>query len=380
MWLAAALAASGLAPSSAASGSPLKCPARRCLSSLSIPPARSGAWAKAGTHDRSILWGAQIGPQFTGVAAPWDMNAVSDFQRTIGKAPSIVTMNLPFEGCSASCSYYTFPAVQLSAIRNYGAIPMLNWASMSSPLTLDEPSFRLANITQGTFDSYIRSFAEAAKEWGHPFFLRFDWEMNGNWFPWAQAANGNQPGDYVAAWRHVHDIFTSVGATNVTWVWCPNVDPYKQFTTLNSLYPGNPYVDWTCLDGYNFGTQKTAKGSIGTQTSAKGWSSFNQIYSTTYNEIVTKIAPSKPLIIGEVASTEHGGSKAAWIKDMLHEITDSYPTLRAVVWFDWSEGGNDWPIETSGSSTSAFARGIASPHFTTNTFGNLSPGPITPVA
>ncbi len=33
--------------------------------------------------------------------------------------------------------------------------------------------------------------------------------------------NGDQPGEFVAAWRHVHDIFTSVGATNATWVWCP---------------------------------------------------------------------------------------------------------------------------------------------------------------
>jgi hypothetical protein len=319
------------------------------------------------TTQRKVLWGAQIGPQFTGTAAPWDMNAVTAFQRTIGKAPSIVTMNIPFQGCSRSCNYYAFPALQLAAIRSYGAIPMLNWASMSSPLTVNEPNFRLANVTGGTFDSYIRSFALATKAWGHPFFLRFNWEMNGTWFPWAEAANGNQPGDYVAAWRHVHDIFTSVGATNVTWVWCPNVDPYHQYGSLAALYPGSAYVDWTCLDGYNFGTQ----------TSAKGWPMFDQIYSATYNQIVRTIAPGKPFMIGEVASSEHGGSKAAWITDMISKITSGYTALRAVVWFDWRQGG-DWPIETSSASTAAFAQGIAAPLFTTNTFGDLGPGTIQP--
>ena len=89
----------------------------------------------------------------------------------------------------------------------------------------------------GTHDAYIREFAEDARDWGHPFFLRFNWEMNGNWFPWSEGVNGNQPGEYVAAWRHVHDIFTEVGATNATWVWCPNVDPGGKFSDLALALP-----------------------------------------------------------------------------------------------------------------------------------------------
>ena len=68
-------------------------------------------------------------------------------------------------------------------------------------------------MISGKYDSYIpQNVAEDARDWGHPFFLRFDWEMNGNWFPWSEGVNGNQSGEFVAAWRHVHDIFTSVGA------------------------------------------------------------------------------------------------------------------------------------------------------------------------
>jgi hypothetical protein len=40
--------------------------------------------------------------------------------------------------------------------------------------------------------------------------------------------------------------------------------------------------------------------------------------------------------------------------------------------------GMDWPIETSGTATSAFASGIQNPAYTTNTYANLGPGPIQP--
>ena len=93
-------------------------------------------------------------------------------------------------------------------MRQYGAIPFFSWASQSTPSTKSEPNFQLSDVIAGTYDGYIRDFAEGARDWGHPFFLRFNFEMNGDWFPWSEGVNGNQSGEYVAAWRHVHDIFT----------------------------------------------------------------------------------------------------------------------------------------------------------------------------
>jgi beta-mannanase len=247
---------------------------------------------------------------------------------------------------------------------------MLNWSSMSSPLAVNEPDFRLARVTGGAFDSYIRSFALAAKAWGHPFFLRFNWEMNGHWFPWAQAANGNREGDSVATWRHVHDVFTSLGATNVTWVWCPTADPYHEFTNLGGLYPGDAYVDWTCLDGYNDGR---AAGK-------RHWRTFDQIYSASYRHITQTIAPDKPFMIGEVASSERGGSKPAWISDMLAKLPTAYARIRAFVWFDVVLNSADWPIETRPASIAAFARGIRSLSYESNTYRHLTARRIEPPA
>jgi beta-mannanase len=194
--------------------------------------------------------------------------------------------------------------------------------------------------------------------------------MNGNWFPWGERANGNKPGEYVAAWRHVHDLFTAAGATNASWVWCPNVNINNSSAlqrNLGSLYPGDAYVDWTCLDGFNWGKRG----------GSPGWLSFKRIYRRTYRQVV-RIAPSKPMVLGEVASSDRGGSKAAWIRNMLNVIPRHYPKIRGFVWFDMNDRQTHWPIETSRSATKAFRNGIQSRVYTSNDFGGLNGSPIPP--
>jgi hypothetical protein len=314
--------------------------------------------------EQPLYWGATIGDQITGTQAPWDMNAVKSFEQFGGKQLSLVNFFAPFANCSTSpCSFYRFPTSAIEAIRAHGAIPVFSWSSQSIPSSKEEPNFQLSDLIAGTYDNYIREFAEDARDWGHPFFLRFNWEMNGNWFPWAEGVNGNQAGEYVAAWRHVHDIFIAVGATNATWVWCPNIDPGGKFTSLASLYPGDEYVDWTGLDGYNWGPKKG------------GWASFNSLYRSTYAAIAESVAPGKPLMIGEMGSTENGGSKAAWIGEALAAIPSEYPQVRAALKFD---DGMDWPIETSSGSADAFAGGIQKPAYQDNSYANLSTSPIPP--
>ncbi len=300
------------------------------------------------------------------------MGAVSAFEAMTEKEVSLVQFAAPFADCSRSpCSFYDFPTAAMENVRSHGSIPFFSWSSQSTPSTLNEPDFQLADVIGGTYDEHIRSFAEAARDWGRPFFLRFNWEMNGNWFPWSEGVNGNQPGEYVTAWRHVHDIFASVGATNTTWVWCPNIDPGKEFSDIAPMYPGDAYVDWTCLDGYNWGLAPYRPA---------GWRTFDQLYSNTYHRIVEEIAPSKPMAIGEVGSTEYGGSKAAWIQEMLEKLPTSYPKIRGLLWFNRHAEGEpmDWSIETSSSAISAFAAGIQSPAYVGSQYGSLPPGAIQP--
>jgi hypothetical protein len=302
-----------------------------------------------------LYWGAWIGSQLTGDEAPWDMGAAESFERMAGKQMSLIHFSSPFADCSSPpCEFYEFPAGPMDDIRESGAIPFFSWASQSTPAMLDQPQFQLADVIAGAHDDYIRSFAEEARDWGHPFFLRFNWEMNGDWFAWHEGVNGNQPGEAVAAWRHVHDIFTEVGATNAAWVWCPNVDPTGSLKDLRSLYPGDRYVDWTGLDGYNWGTNPVRPDR---------WRGFDELFHSTYSLITESIAPGKPLVIAEIGSTEQGGSKAAWIEQALGAVAAGYPQVRALMWFEKYDDGMDWPIETSSGAASAFAGGIGQPAF-----------------
>jgi mannan endo-1,4-beta-mannosidase len=317
----------------------------------------------------AAYWGAWIGPQFTGTPAPEDMGAVADFEKLSKKPLSLLETFAGWATCTGpTCQpNQPFPLPQLEAMRDYGAIPLYSWASEGNAEPDDQPEFQLADIIAGNFDSYIRGWAEEAKAWGHPFFLRFDWEMNGNWFPWSESRDGNHPGEFVTAWRHVHDIFTQVGATNVSWVWCPYVNPNGNLQSPATLYPGDAYVDWTCLDGYNKGT---------TSSPTAQYRSFDYLFGPDYREITETIAPSKPMILAEVASSEHGGSKAEWISDMFDELPGAYPKVRGLMWFDYVDQGNDWPIETSVPATEAFAAGIGDPRYLPNSFAASAGGPV----
>ena len=325
--------------------------------------------ASAKAPKRGLYWGAWIGNQLTGTQPPWDMGAVSSFESTMNKGLSTIQFGAPFADCSAApCSFYPFPTVEMAAVRHYGAIPFFSWSSQSTPSATEEPGFQLRDVINGSFDSYIRGFADEAREWGHPFFLRFDWEPNGNWFPWNEGVNGNQPGEFVTAWHHVHDIFSSVGATNATWVWCPYIDIHK-FGVLASFYPGDEYVDWSCLDGYNW-------------ANARGhpvpWKSFDQIFAGSYHQVVTRVAPKKPMLLGEIASSGGGRAKAEWIRGMFESLGTKFRRVRGLIWFDQVQQGVSWPLETSPLVTQAFATGLKQSLFRANNYSSLATTPIPP--
>jgi hypothetical protein len=313
-------------------------------------PSESPSAKKKPRKPPPSYWGGWIGPQLTGGEAPYDMNAVHAFQNLLGKGLSVVEWSRPWADCNFSpCKFLEFQGAEMEKVRAYGAIPMLSWGSSSLPFDVNQPEFQLSDVISGRYDSYIASFAQDARNWGNPFFLRFDWEMTGDWFPWSEGVNGNGPGEYVAAWRHVHDIFTSVGATNASWVWCPLVDPNNTLAKLRGAYPGHAYVDWTCLDGYNWGA---------TPVNPHPWRSFNKIFKTDYRRVVKKIARRKPMILAELGSNSAGGNKARWITKMFKELRTDYRKVRGVVWFDQVDRNIDWPLETSAGATAAFRRGI----------------------
>lgn len=361
LWLAALVAIAvaipilatsraGHATPSAAAGKPAHASAP-----LAVQPVRLSA-------PPELYWGASI--SLHGAQAPWQMDAVRSFTRDAGKGVSLINWGSSFYSLSSCNGYCRFETAQFQAVRSYGAIPVFSWAPGWSR-DVD------ARVAAGAFDPYITEWARAAKAWGHPFFLRFAWEMNGDWFPWGvgargQSSVGNTAASYVAMWRHVHEIFARVGATNVSWVWCPNINASTTYSPLSALYPGNAYVNWTCLDGYN---------------GDNPWASFGALYGESYRQI-TQFAPGKPMMVGEVSSTEAGGSKAAWITNMFETLPSLFPDIRGLIWDEEHEPGpgghEDWEIESSPQAESAFREVIAGKPFVANDYQHLASSPIPP--
>lgn len=242
----------------------------------------------------------------------------------------------------------------LSAIRAHGSVPMITWSPADWDSGSNQTPYTLANIAAGADDSYLRGWADQLKAYGGPVLIRTMHEMNGNWYPWS----GNAAA-YVAAWRHIHDVFMLAGATNVQWVWSPNVWWTGSLTTEPSAYyPGDGYVDWVGLDGYN--------------KPSGGWMTFNQIFSYSYTHITS--LSSKPLMLaesssGEATSTQAaaGDSKATWITDTFASTLPLMPRVRAFVWFNEdktvAEGCCNWQTNSSTPAQSAYSQAVQAPQY-----------------
>ncbi len=279
--------------------------------------------------------------------APWDPTKIDGYKTLVGGRSALLSWYQTW----ADTGLKEFDTVKMNDTVNRGMTPMIHWnpGSYQAVDHVNQPAYNLAAIIRGDHDVYITQFAAASAAWGKPMYLVPMGAMNGDWHPWSATVNGNTPAQYVQAWKHIRDIFTLQGATNVKFVWAP----YRVFngsTSLASLYPGDAYVDWTGMSGYNYG--------------GTSWISFKDLFQEAYNQIVT-LAPAKPLLINEVASAEDGGSKSTWINsafgvDAAGGVEHNMPRVRAVVWFNSPSGTNtQWPATSSTTALDAYKTSFA---------------------
>ena len=215
-----------------------------------------------------------------------------------------------------------------------GRIPLISW----EPHNID-----FNKIVDGSLDDTIKARAKGSKALRKKLFLDFAAEMNGD-----DAWDGNNAPLYIAAYRHIHDIFVAEGATNVVWAWCPNVvDIHGGNKNTMDYYPGDAYVDWTGVDGYNWGTKNG------------GWQSFQQVFANIYPLLASK---KKPIIIGEMSSAQVGGDKAKWIDEIIPTLRSRYPLIKCLIWFDVNKE-EDWRFDSSPASEAAFIRMAKNPYF-----------------
>lgn len=210
--------------------------------------------------------------------------------------------------------------------------------------------YNAQELVNGKADNYIREYAKGVKGFGDEIWLRPLHEANGDWYDWGvgKSGAGNTDANVAEAFRHIVKIFKEEGVTNVKWVWTTNASNQGSGTTLTGNYPGDEYVDYISIDGYNWGTCQ----------SWSSWQTFSQVFKKAYNALANI---DKPLFIAEISSSERGGNKAEWITDMFEHFATDFSRVFAVMWFSQSKEANegDWALNTSQAAVDAWKAGIA---------------------
>ncbi|WP_231988736.1 glycoside hydrolase family 26 protein [Mycobacterium sp. 1274761.0] len=226
------------------------------------------------------------------------------------------------------------PAAGINAVHRRHADPIITW----EPWTVS-----LAAIADGEYDDHLVQWANAFRAYDDTVYLRFAHEFNGDWYPWSPA-HGETPSRFVAAWRHIVDIFREREATSVEWVWCPNAVSDED-APLTAWYPGGEYVDVLAADGYNWGD---------TRPDAE-WIAPADLFDPVLTAL-RGLDANKPIFVAEVACAESGGSKADWIAELVSYLAD-YPGVDGFVWFEHDKE-TDWRMVSSSQAVAAMAAAL----------------------
>ena len=212
--------------------------------------------------------------------------------------------------------------------------------------------YNARRINEGEADSFIRHFAKSVKEYGHEIWLRPLHEANGDWYDWGvgKQGAGNTDENVAEAFRHIVRIFREESVGNVKWVWTTNSSNVGENTTFTGTYPGDDFVDYISIDGYNWGDKKCWS----------RWKSFSEVFRKSYNALA---GIDKPIFIAETSCTESGGNKAEWIADMFKVLPVEFPRIFAIMWFNQSKSFEaDWALDTSSAAVDAWKAGLNAPH------------------
>ncbi|MFE4701049.1 glycoside hydrolase family 26 protein [Streptomyces sp. NPDC056738] len=252
---------------------------------------------------------------------PWQYDIVDTFAEEAGRAPDIR-------------EYYSswgddFDPEGNAFLWKHGQMPMM---------ALVPSDTSLADIAEGQDDTYIGRLADQISAYDGPLALSFAGEMNGPWNSWGPG--GAKPADFVAAWKHLHDLFADRGVTNVIWVWTPHVVDSGTTAKLRPYYPGDAYVDWVGLIGYYGPIDGVA---------------FSSLFTPTMRQIAG--FSDKPVLIAETGVAE-SSRKEADIGDLFQGAAKA--GVIGLVWYDqrkdWPGGKQlmDWRISTSRGARAAF--------------------------
>ncbi|GAA0471505.1 hypothetical protein GCM10008985_30470 [Halococcus dombrowskii] len=232
------------------------------------------------------------------------------------------------------------PGAQAASIDTQSLVEKNEYDAYLEGLADTTPNDIEIRIGNGNYDRYIDRWADRlrsalSKSGDRRAYLRLAHEMNGDWYPWSPTVGNSNSWSYVKMWRRVHNRFNRQGiGDDLQWMWCVNAEDVGSHKA-EQLYPGNRYVDWLGLDGYNWGR-------------SKNWSSWDSPESI-YGGMLDRLSnlSNKPICVAEFASSSKVSvghdprRKGQWIRDAL-----AYFENRGVDMWCWfnEDKETDWAV------------------------------------
>jgi mannan endo-1,4-beta-mannosidase len=278
-----------------------------------------------------------MNPPLSGVYTDPDRMAVIDaMERWLGTSHTVQTVFAPWRREDIEDLFERL----LPRIWNAGRVPLLTWEPY---LAAETPPTIARRIAAGDFDSYLAEWASRLADWladgesgtaDRRLYLRPAHEMNGDWYPWSPTVGDSTPDDYITMWQHVHDALAreGIGSDQCQWIWCVNHADVGDYSA-EACYPGDEYVDWVGVDGFNWGR-------------SQGWSDW-QTPAAVFEAMFERMERfDKPLCVPEVgcssltADGSDPGRKADWLRAALDYFDGR---VQLYCWFN-EDKETDWAV------------------------------------
>jgi hypothetical protein len=271
------------------------------------------------------LWGLYQPPRPT-AGQPWWSAGYPAVEHAIGRRLDIV------KGY-AGWQRHSFPTPSERHLARHRRVLYISWNAVNYK-TRQPISY--ASIANGSWDSsIIEPEARALKHFHHRLFIDFDHEFDSP----VQAGKGS-PEQYVAAYRHIHEVFQRMHVHNVIWSWV-STGYVGNASVIRAAYPGARYVDWIGYDPYNFAG-----------CASQAWESPHKTMGAFYRWTSHQPGMShKPLLLSEYGST-FGPRVQQWYASLPRALS-RLPRIRAVIQFSGAPiGACNFAV---GDSAAAFA-------------------------
>ena len=205
------------------------------------------------------------------------------------------------------------------------------------------------DISSGGLDqSVIIPEAMRLKSFGTTVFLSL--------FPEADTTAGTSqgsPSQFVAAWRHVHNLFAELKVRNVVWVWT-TTGYLPHASTIAAMYPGKSYVNWIGYDPYNYFSCRNSP-----------WLSFSRTIGPFYRWLSSRHY-GKPIMLTEYGTSADPANpdlEASWYQDIGPTIK-KYSGIKALtLWNSTTSQCNFTLSNQSAQGQAAYRQAGLSPYF-----------------